>query len=295
MKSRRPLPLSKALRWIGYSVLLVNGLSFLLLQGYFLWRDQKKKFKHACISTIVQTGPQKEALKTDYLVQLLDLSKDRPKKIKDFDFKKAQKKLLSSPVIKEAEIKTLDLGTLYIDYTVRTPIALLYDFENRALDEERAVFPLIPFFSPKNLPELYLGISASDIKGAILDGPKVELALKLLKLINEPFIKDQLSVRRIDLSKAFEKSYGRREIVIQVEDEIISKEGQRQVHYFLPQYLRLSTKNYPQELSNYLKLREELLKNEEGKLTLPAQDQTVVRLKCKIIDLRLEQLAFINE
>lgn len=285
------LPLSKALSWIGLSVIGVNGLCYLLLQSYFIWRDQKLKFKQSYINTIVQTGPQKEALTTDYLAQLLGLSSDRLQKINDFDLKEGKKKLLNSPVIKEAEVRTFDLGSVYVDYSMRQPIALLYDFENRAIDEERIVFPLIPFFSPKNLPELYLGVSTTHIK----EDPKAALALDILKLINESSIKDQLNIRLIDVSKAFERSYGQQEIVILIEDEIISKIEQRQIHYYLPQYLRLSRKNYAQELSNYLKLREELLKKEEGRLTLPEGDQTAVRLKCKIIDLRLEQLAFINE
>lgn len=239
--SSKRIPLGRALCWIGLSVIGVNGACYLLLQGYFLWRDQKQKFKHSYLSTIVQTGPQKEALKTDYLVQLLDLSLDRPRKMKDFDLKEGEQKLLSSPVIKEAELKTLDLGTLYIDYSIRQPIALLYDFENRAIDEECAVFPLIPFFSPKNLPEIYLGVSNTKIKG----DPKVDLALDILKLVTDPSVKDQLNVRRIDVSKAFEKSFGRQEIVVLVEDELISIFETGQIHYFLPQYLRLSRKNYP--------------------------------------------------
>lgn len=285
----KPLPLIKALYWIALSILLVNGSSYLLLQGYFLWRTQKQAFQQAYIHTIVQTGPQKEALKTDYLVQLLDLSQSYPQKIQDFDFKKAKEKLLSSPVIKEVEIKTLDLGTLYIDYSIRQPIGLFYDFENRAIDEQWNVFPLVPFFSPKNLPEVYLGTSTPCVKQT----PKAELALNLLKLMEES--KQKLNIRRIDVSKAFEKSYGRQEIVLLLEDEIIAKTGQQKIHYFLPQYLRLSRNNYAQALGNYLKLREELLKKEEEKLPAFEGGQTAIRLKCKIIDLRLEQLAFINE
>lgn len=291
MNSNRRLPLGKALRWIGLSALCINSVCYLALQGYFLWRDQKQRFNQSVISAIVQTGPQKEALKTDYLAQLLSLSKDRPQKIEEVDLKEAQKKLLASPVIKEAELKALDWGTLYINYTVRQPIAILADFENRALDEEQVLFPLVPFFSPKNLPELYLGIATA----AELKSEKTELALGILKLINEPQVKPELNVRRIDVSKAFEKSYGRQEIVLLIEDEIISKVEQRQIHYFLPQYLRLSRKKYAQELGNYLKLREELLKKEENRLPLPEGNQTHVRLKYKMIDLRLEQLAFINE
>jgi hypothetical protein len=58
--------------------------------------------------------------------------------------------------------------------------------------------------------------------------------------------------------------------------------------------LRLSTKNYAQELGNYLKLREVLLAEEQKTLSLLESSESTVRLKEKILDFRLQQLAFIQ-
>lgn len=287
------LSLFRALSIIGISIIIVNGGAYLGIKTYFIWKLKKNSFEEISIQTIVQTGPQKEALPTDYLAELLDLSQNHPQKIRDFDLKKAEQKLCASPVIKEAEVKILKAGGLYIDYRVRVPIALLYDFENVAIDEDKCIFPLIPFFPPKNLPEIYLGISISEMKRQ-LQGDKIQLALDILKLVGEPIVKDFIRLRRIDVSKAFESSYGQQEVVLILEDEIISKTEMHEVHYFLPQYLRLTRKNYAQELGNYLKLREDLLRKEESKLELPKTNETIVRLNPKIIDLRLDQLAFIK-
>lgn len=287
------LSLFKALLLIGISTLLINGTAYLGLKGYFSWKKRAELLSNTYIQTIVQTGPQKEALTTTYLSELLGLSQDHPLKVEEIDLKKAEQKLRSSPVIKEAEVKILKLGALYIDYTVRVPAAMLYDFENMAIDEEGVVFPLTPFFSPKNLPEIYLGLSFSEMKRH-LEGAKIELAFEILKLVSEPIVKDFIHLRRIDVSKAFEKSYGQQEVVLILEDEILSKTEGKEIHYFLPQYLRLTRKNFAKELGNYLKLREELLKKVESQLQLPLNQETVVRLKSKIIDLRLDQLAFIK-
>jgi hypothetical protein len=63
----------------------------------------------------------------------------------------------------------------------------------------------------------------------------------------------------------------------------------------LPRILRLSTKHYAQELGNYLKLREQLLEEERKISSLPEHTGTTVRLKEKIIDFRIQKLAFIEE
>ena len=74
-----------------------------------------------------------------------------------------------------------------------------------------------------------------------------------------------LQVKRLDVSKAFEPSLGRREVVLILEEQGFTKA------------LRLTPKNFAQELGNYLELRPKL----------PAIAQ--------VIDLRIPQLAFIEE
>jgi len=287
---RKKLPLVNALAWIVASTILITGTATYLLKkkGY---RD-RNEFSNAAyhIVTIVQTGPQKEALKTTYLAELMGLSIDRPQTIYSFDTVQAQKDLLRSHVIKEAKVKILPPKSVYVDYTVRQPIALLYQYENIAIDAEGYLFPLLPFFPPKKLPEIYL---KEPFKNP-LQGADFELAKTFLQLLEIPLYKNLIHVKRIDLSHIFATSYGRREIVLQLEDEVLRREGDREVLFLFPRLLRLSTKNYAAELGNYLKLREQLLIEESKKLKTLKTSQEIYRFPEKIIDLRLPSLAFIE-
>lgn len=246
------LSLTAALTWVVSSILLIPGAVY---KGRLLLLPSPASY----VCRIVQTGPQREALQTPYLAELIHLSADRPVTFGTFDPSIAKKQLLASPVIKEAHLKIIKPDTLYIDYTVRQPLAWLYDFDNVALDEEGTPFPITPFFSPKKLPEIYLGVKTF-AWGRPLQDAKATLALTLVKMM----LGLSLQVKRVDVTAAFAPGLGKREIVVILEENGFSK------------FLRLTPKSYAQELGNYLELRK----------TLPPEMQ--------VIDLRIPQLAFID-
>jgi hypothetical protein len=279
---------------IGLFALFLNFLIYGAVKGIQFFKKGSIIESKDTLRAIVQTGPQKEALKTSYLAELLDLSIDRPISCNRFNLKEAREKLLASPVIKEAEVTIKEPGVLYIDYTTRQPIVLLSDYENIALDQERVPFPLAPFFSPKNLPKIYLGTKKQIQWNEPLSGKKIELAFEILKLVEGPIISELFNVQCIDVSNAFQESYGKREIVLATQDEVYLSEQSQEYHYALPRLLRFSTKRYTQELSNYLKLREELLEKERLQLELSQDTTSTSTLVCpvKIIDFRLPQIAF---
>ena len=96
--------------------------------GFLYWkktRSDKLNSEKYQITAIIQTGPEREALKTAYLAELLDVSIDHPQNLYAFDLKEGESKLLSSPLIRRAEIKRLPPSTLYVDYEVRKPVAYL--------------------------------------------------------------------------------------------------------------------------------------------------------------------------
>lgn len=251
------MKLVHSLSWIIGSALFITGGTY---KGLQLYRREHSQIAPTYVCRIVQTGPQKEALKTTYLAELMRISADRPITAASFDPAFAQKRLLACPLIKEAKVKIRAPDTVYVDYTVRQPVAWLFDFDNIALDEEGYPFPVSPFFSPKRLPEIYLGIR-NFYWGRPLKESNAELALAILQLLGRL----SLQVKRLDVSKAFLPSLGRREVVLILEEQGFTKA------------LRLTPKNFAQELGNYLELRPKL----------PAIPQ--------IIDLRIPQLAFIQE
>jgi len=215
---------------------------------------------------------------------------------------RAKERLLRSPLIARAEVKLIKPSTLYVDYTVRQPIAWLEDYSNAVVDKEGYLFPFAPFFTPKKLPGIYLGLSPFGMPPTDLDretaqwntplqGKYYSLALDVLNIVTDPKVADLFAVKRIDVSNAFSESYGTREIVVIIEDSIFKSLNGKELQVTIPRILRLSTKNYAQELGNYLKLRQQLLEEESKILSATAP----ARFKEKIIDFRIQQLAFIEE
>lgn len=269
---------------------------------YRNWKMKRMTSPQYRIVSIIQTGMEKEALKTAYLAQLLHLSVDDPSQLYALDLKKAQNMLLSSPLISDVKIKRVPPGTLYIDYAVRKPVALLADYANTAVDKEGFLFPVAPFFSPKQIPEIYLGLppfgapeDAMERKGgqwqSPLKGRYFALALEVLQFLEEFHQQDGMRVERIDVSNAFAPSLGQREIVLKIEDELVLHQRQKELVCQFPKLLRLAPKDYRLQLNNFFSLRRSML--DDYKRQLACSDQGG-RFAVRIIDLRIPQLAFID-
>lgn len=272
------------------STLLTSCLG---VSGLILWKKTRRSHlidPRYRISAIVQTGPEKEALKTSYLAELLGLSVDQPVSLYAFSLKKAKEKLLASPLIAAASVTAIFPSTLYIDYEVRKPIAWLADYQNIALDEEGYLFPIVPFLSPKELPEIYLGLAPFGTPGGgAWNVPLTQQTFHLsLEILREAQSQEGFSLKRIDVSHAFSSSLGTREVVLFTEEEIRLE----QESYFFPKILRLSPQNYQQQLAHFLILRRGIL--EEYKKQLSSSSQRGGKFTPRIIDLRIPELAFVE-
>lgn len=222
---------------------------------YTLSYFEQRKPAQTPIKVIAQTGPIKEGLKTDYLAEILGLSIDDPKYL---DVEDVEQALKENPLIKSVSASYLNSETLYIDYTLRKPLFALMDLENTALDQDGHLFPLNPYFTPKKLPELCLGLEEIIPFNKPLKGEEIALAADLYRLLKR-------DVKRIDLSQISKSSLGKREIIVILE---LPNE--------VKHTLRLSTKNYENQLVDYQILR-------------PA-----IQEKDLIIDLRVPELAYIT-
>ena len=287
------LSLKQSLLWITGSVFFVLGVSYTACFYYRHWKMQRLANPKYHITALVQTGPEKEALKTIYLAELLDLSINCPSHLYAFDLKEAEKKLLSSPLIQRAKIKRIPPSALYIDYTTRKAVAWLHDFENMAMDHEGYVFPVYPFFTPKNLPEIYLGIDK--LPDSPIQTKEKELATQLLELLCKPPFCGKFQLIRIDTSKAYAESLGQREIVLWLRDEItLEKEGKVQRHFF-PKLIRLNPKNITQQLDHFLVLHQKMKEDYRKQIQWNKDFPAMVEFQSRIIDFRILQIAFINE
>jgi len=295
------LSLGRAILWIVMSTLLISGsttLGILYIQHIKALRTQDDTYR---VIAIIQSSPEKETLQTVYLTELLNLSVDRPMNLYRFDAKEAVQKLLASPLIKQAAVKKIKPGMLFIDYTMRKPIAYLGDYQNAAVDIEGVVFPFKPFFTPKTLPEIYLGLNQLSLEepfeeitwGSTITDKRFELALTLYRYLIEEGYGATAVIHQIDVSKAHEPSYGKRQIVLVMEDQL-EKEFNGQSYFFsFPRLIRLNPENYVQGLIQCRTLLN-YLQEQELSASFDANTQ-FVKAKPKVIDLRIPQLAYIRD
>jgi hypothetical protein len=176
-------------------------------------------------------------------------------------------------------------------------LAYLADYDNVVIDREGYPFPCTPFFSPKNLPEIYLGLSPFGVSPedpekpcvqwcSPLKGKYFDLALDVLSYVTDAAVSDYFNVTWIDVSRAFSLSCGTREIVLITKDTLFLNNEKHSI----PRLLRLSTRNYTQELGNYLKLREQLVEEDRRQLGLLGAN-----IPERIIAFRIPNLAFVED
>ncbi|MBA3722746.1 MAG: FtsQ-type POTRA domain-containing protein [Parachlamydiaceae bacterium] len=302
------IPLSRALLWIFLSTLMVSGLAWLSWLYYLQLNETRIVDDQYQIVAIVQSSSHHENLKTVYLAELLNLAVDKPQNLFNFDLNRAHKRLMASPLIKNATIKKIRPGTIFVEYSMRMPYAFLGDYTNTAVDWDGYLFPFTPFFTPKKLPIIYLGLEGMDKKWgqSIYEDEGFQLALNVIEGINELFAYEPILLKQIDVSQAFADSYGQKQIVIIIEDVFDQVKNGRTEPITKTYLLRLNTEKYMQNLANYLMLRGYIsnklkevdalaenvsvdmeVKNGVGEIVKPK--------KPSIIDLRISHLAFLKD
>lgn len=273
--------------WILFPTLLISGTSYFI---YFKQRYEKTAYQP--ILAILQTGSKKEALKTAYLAEILGLSSDQPVNLHYFNIKEGEKKLLACPLIESVKLKKIFPSTLYIDYTVYEPMFLVSDFENVAIDHNGYLFPITPFLTPKKLPEVCLGFKEFPGWKRPIQNQGFELAKTLLTLLS---MNADFNVNSIDVSKAFAPRYGKREIILKIEDLLYDNQNHKNSLFLFPMILRLFPKGYEKQIGNFLNLRKNMLEDYRKQIEFCKNKTSKVRFCEKIIDLRIGDLAFINK
>lgn len=277
------MPFNRALIWILVSTLLISGSALMGWLYYLHMRERRLHDDQYRLVAIVQSTPQAEALKTVYLAEILDLSLDRPVNLYQFSAKEAENILLAHPLIKKAMVKKILPGTIYIDYETRFPAAYLGDYLNTAIDEEGYLFPFHPFFTPKRLPVIYLGLDQQKIAwGSCLKEQMLQLTWDVLREFDQLQL-PQFYLKQLDMTQAYAESYGQRQIVLIVED--INQDWRQAIDANSQVYLRLNTEDYAQSLRNFRTLY--LASFQQPALYLEGQPA--------IIDLRIPHLAFIKK
>lgn len=299
--STSKLSLKSALFRIVLSTVCVSGTAAFGFSYYRHLQGAKAHDPKYHIVALVQTGVEKEQLKTVYLAELLGLSIDHPHNLFTYDVLEAEKKLLACPLIKRAVVKKVSPGTLYVDYTIRKPLAFSGDYSNTAIDEEGVLIPFKPFFTPKKLPEIifYKGrpkdVTLQDtLWGTSLSGPEFERAFAVINYCNEKYSSRGMRLMKVDVSNAMASSYGQREIVLEFEEVFQGA----QFNYFKPLLLttlvRLNEGDVFKSIDRYALLRGSVL-HKIFVQAIHGKESMLLRFDPVVIDLRITDLAFISQ
>lgn len=84
---------------------------------------------------------------------------------------------------------------------------------------------MAPFLSPKQLPEIYLGLPGFTQWEISPKNSFLQLALEILAYLDTAPWTEGFRIQRIDVSNAFAASLGQREIVLFTEEELVLPQG----------------------------------------------------------------------
>ncbi len=193
------------------------------------------------LRAIVQTGPKKRALPSQYLLQQMGISREINRNIYSLDMDYLKKRLTVHPVILDAMVDIIPPDTLYVDYSVRDPKAILGNWENTAVDSELTFFPLYPYYTPKSLPKVYLSDIVDMKWGDKSHSQELVLSLSFIKTWEDALYSRGISIKQVDVSHAYSKNLGDKEVVLLLEQVTSSAQF----------YIRVFS-DETQNLSNFL-------------------------------------------
>lgn len=207
------------------STLLISGTSWgawALYRGWIYLQEQDPRF---LVRAILVKSLSEDGVKPGMIAEWLHLTAEHPYNLYAIPLKQAEKVILEQSHVKYVKVSRLPPATLLVEIELKKPIALLGEWTNRAIDVHGDVFPLLPFYTPKKLPRLFLG---SKSQFAI-----AQEILEVLKEKGEPLY-------ALDMERAEATSFGEREIVLNVGGTL----------------LRLDADNWREGLAKWSKLKE---------------------------------------
>lgn len=261
-KKEKKIPLKWAIVYIVLSVLIVGTTGGIAFHKISSASAREKKDPTFNLLKLIQKNTGSERLPTKYLAELLGLSIDHPKNYHYYNVDEWEEKVRKNPLFRYAAVRKLKPNKVMIHYELREPIAFLGDFTNTAIDKDGALIPFKPFFKNRNLPIILMGLEKMEW-GSFLKGGKMDEAFAIYRNLKQR----GLNVKKIDVSKMYDLNYGRRQVVVEIQDN-----GQS--------FIRLNPNHFSEGMENYLLMRPYLKNN--------FPDSSIV------IDMRLTDIAFIK-
>lgn len=293
---RKPLPIRQSILLILKSIIWVSGTAWGLV---FAWKGLQAYIKgqQFLAKYVVQTGPQKEALPTALLVEVMELSSEPWIALPSINVELLEKKLLHCPVIESASVSKLAPNKLYVDYGLREPLAYLADVPGVALNDKGVLFATKPYLKQELLPTVYLGKFLDPYwellrkeqwveAGAL--GP-LRLSVEVVEALKE--MVEPSEILLVDVSKSEELAFGKAELVVCLQDTLPNTHAYALTpgaELAVVRYLRLDPKRWKEALRQYQLMRPSLWAH-EGQIRREGK-----QLKNMTIDFRLESLAYLR-
>lgn len=273
--------------------IVVSGIPWGVFISLEKIKSRRRYDKNYALSTIVQTSTIKGALNTQYLAEILDLSRDRMVHYDKFVESTATEKLLKLPIIYSAEVKKIKPNKVYISYEMRSPVALFGDYENMGIDDNGKVFPIYPFYPEEHRIRLF---SASYLKrlqwGDSVYDKNTQLALKIIQYLKKSSLEKK--VYSVDTSLADVLSYGRREVIIWLKDKIRVQTKIKKCDCTFNMILRLTPDGYKKQLSNFRILRANMIRDFRKQLLNYRTTSDDINFSPQVLDFRMDDFAIIN-
>jgi len=220
--------------WVGLSICIVSLPVYLYL---FVQKEKTPIY----LTTLIQKTHGLDSVSARFFSDYLGLYPyGMPLKIKRLDAKKIEKKLRDFPIFQDVDVEFTPQGELLVTYDLRKPLFYLRDYNNCALDFEGRVLPLVPFYSPKKLPHIYLGLQ----RLLWNQSHDIELASSIIRYFNHDRLQ-LFELKLIDLSKLKALVPSHREVIL-----TLSISGH--LHY-----LRINPGHWHRALNRYIRLFEE--------------------------------------
>lgn len=207
----------------------------------YLYLFGKKKYASTKLTTLIQKTPTRQTLSPRFFSNYLRLNPyGKNLAINRLDIDKINKKLKAFPIFKSIDAEMTKEGALQINYFLRNPEYQLKDYTNCGIDDEGFLMPLTPFYTPKKLTQVFLGLDKLDFSKAY----QVSLANEVIHFFRLNQL-DQLTVTMIDLSKMKAVIKSHQEVIVTI--EFLDKKH----------YLRLHPQNINKGLTRYVSLFKE--------------------------------------
>lgn len=195
------MSLNRSLFYIVLSTVMISGTSWGAWAGWQYWQWKLENDSRYPVRAIMTKSLGGEPLRPSIVAEWLNLSVTKTMNLYRLNLNEAKKKIERQLPVKRAIVSRIPPSTLMVEIEMRRPIALVGERSNIGIDEEGNVFPLVPFYTPKKLPKIFVGHRNNF--------PLVVAVLKSLDKRGELG-----NVELVDAEKANALSFGERELVI---------------------------------------------------------------------------------